>query len=149
MSFCTGPTADPNLTRARGQGQFLKKKIKGQGHSVKMMIVSNRMGKITCKLNESLVMIILLYIHVIKMKKKSMFYFFYFKMVPWFSPLHKEGNELCIIYPLIHGSVLITFTVRVTKQHPVNISFLKKNYCCTLLMHNQSCCLRIEIKHSC
>jgi len=22
------------------------------------------------------------------------------------SPMHKEGNELCIIYPLIHGSVL-------------------------------------------
>jgi len=47
-----------------------------------MMIVSDRMGKITSKLNESLVMIILLYIQVIKMKKKSMFYFFYFKMVP-------------------------------------------------------------------
>jgi len=26
--------------------------------------------------------------------------------------------------PLINGSVLITFTVRVTKQHPVNISVL-------------------------
>jgi len=40
--------------------------------------------------------------------------------------MHKEGNELCIIHPLINGSVLITFTVRVTKQHSVNISFLKK-----------------------
>jgi len=40
--------------------------------------------------------------------------------------MHKEGNELCIIYPLIYGSVLITYTVHVTKQHPVNISFLKK-----------------------
>jgi len=44
--------------------------------------------------------------------------------------MHKEGNELCIIYPLIHGSVLkvraYSFTVSVIKQHPVNISFLKK-----------------------
>jgi len=40
--------------------------------------------------------------------------------------MHKEGNELCIIYLLINGSVLITFTVRITKQHPVNISSLKK-----------------------
>jgi len=44
--------------------------------------------------------------------------------------MHKEGNELCIIYPLTMGpcsrSVLITFTVRVTKQYAVNISFLKK-----------------------
>jgi len=39
--------------------------------------------------------------------------------------MHKEGNKLCIIYPLIYGSVLITFRVRVTKQRPVNISFLK------------------------
>jgi len=38
----------------------------------------------------------------------------------------REGNELCIIYPLIYGSELITFTVHVTKQHPVSISFLKK-----------------------
>ena len=40
--------------------------------------------------------------------------------------MHKEGNKLCIIYPLIYGSVLITFTVHVTKQQPVNISFQKK-----------------------
>jgi len=49
--------------------------------------------------------------------------------------MHKEVNELCIIYPFIYGSrttspcsrsMLITFTVRLTKQHPVNISFLKK-----------------------
>ena len=30
----------------------------------------------------------------------------YSKMFPWFSPMHKEGNELCIIYQLIYGSVL-------------------------------------------
>ena len=47
-----------------------------------------------------------------------------------FSPMHKEGNELCIIYMLIKmgprsRSVFIIFTVRVTKQHPVNISFLQ------------------------
>ena len=40
--------------------------------------------------------------------------------------MHKEGHKLCIIFLLIYGTVLITFTVRVTKQHPVNISFLKK-----------------------
>jgi len=40
--------------------------------------------------------------------------------------MYKEGNELRIIHSLIYGSVLITFTVRVIKQHPVNISFLKK-----------------------
>jgi len=40
--------------------------------------------------------------------------------------MHIEGNELCIIYPLIYRSVLITFTVRVTKQHPVNIRFSEK-----------------------
>ena len=28
------------------------------------------------------------------------------KMVLWVSPMHIEGNELCIIYPLIYGSVL-------------------------------------------
>ena len=28
------------------------------------------------------------------------------KTVAWLSPMHKEGNELCIIYSLIHGSVL-------------------------------------------
>jgi len=43
--------------------------------------------------------------------------------------MHK-GHELCINDPLINGpcsrSVLITFSVRVTKQHPANISFLKK-----------------------
>jgi len=39
--------------------------------------------------------------------------------------MYNEGNELCIIYTLVYGSMLITFTVRVTKQHPVNISFLK------------------------
>jgi len=54
---------------------------------------------------------------------------FYSKTVPWFSPMYIEGNELCIIYSLINGSMIwsvhITFTVRVTKQHPVNISFLK------------------------
>ena len=38
----------------------------------------------------------------------------------------QRRNVLCIIYLLINRSVLITFTVRVTKQHPVNISFLKK-----------------------
>jgi len=37
-----------------------------------------------------------------------------FKTVQWFSPMHKEGNELRIIYPLIYGSVLITCSVRVT-----------------------------------
>ena len=31
---------------------------------------------------------------------------YYSKTVSWFSPMHKEGNELCIIYPLIYGSVL-------------------------------------------
>jgi len=52
----------------------------------------------------------------------------YSKTVPWFSPMHKDwGNKLCIIYPFIYESVLITFTVRVTKQHSVNISFLKNN----------------------
>ena len=30
----------------------------------------------------------------------------YSKTVWWFSPMHKEGHELCIIYPLIYGSVL-------------------------------------------
>ena len=30
----------------------------------------------------------------------------YSKTVPWFSPMHKERNELCIMYLLIHGSVL-------------------------------------------
>jgi len=40
--------------------------------------------------------------------------------------MHKEGNEFCIIYPLIYWSVRITFTVHVAKQHHVNISFLKK-----------------------
>jgi len=30
----------------------------------------------------------------------------YSKTVLWFSPMHKEGNKLCIIYPLINGSVL-------------------------------------------
>ena len=44
--------------------------------------------------------------------------------------------------------VLFTFTARLTKQHPVNISFLKKTvqriiHC----SHNRSCRLRIEIKH--
>jgi len=29
-----------------------------------------------------------------------------FKTVPWISPMHKEGNELCIIYLLIYESVL-------------------------------------------
>jgi len=28
------------------------------------------------------------------------------KTVPWFSLMHKERNELCIIYQLIYGSVL-------------------------------------------
>jgi len=28
------------------------------------------------------------------------------KTVPWCSSMHKEGNELCIMYPLIYGSVL-------------------------------------------
>ena len=27
----------------------------------------------------------------------------YSKMVSWCSPMHKEGNELCIIYTLIYG----------------------------------------------
>ena len=26
-----------------------------------------------------------------------------------FPHMHKEGNKLCIIYPLIYGSVLVTF----------------------------------------
>jgi len=30
----------------------------------------------------------------------------YSKTVPRFSPMRKEGNKLCIIYPLIYGSVL-------------------------------------------
>ena len=42
--------------------------------------------------------------------------------------------------------MLITFTVRVTKQHPVNISFLK-NQCSALQIHNRSCRFRIEIKY--
>jgi len=56
--------------------------------------------------------------------------------------MQKEGNELCIIYPLIYGSVLIVLIVRVTKQHPVNISFLKKlvhvkqTYACCVLDGN-------------
>ena len=45
-------------------------------------------------------------------------------------------------------SVLITCTVRVTKQHPVNISFLKKAYAAhyrgTIGLR---CRFRIEIKH--
>ena len=36
----------------------------------------------------------------------------------------KETN--CVYMGPWSRSVLITFTVRVTKQHPVNISFLKK-----------------------
>ena len=44
-------------------------------------------------------------------------------------------------------SVLITFTVRVTKQHPVNISFLNNKYI-ALNRHNRFCRLRIEIKPS-
>jgi len=65
--------------------------------------------------------------------------------------MHKEGNKLCIIYMLIYGcyhgleSVLITFTVLIIKQHPVNISLLKK--LSALKRHRRSCCLRIEIKH--
>ena len=31
------------------------------------------------------------------------------KTVPCFSPMHKEGNKLCIIYPLIYGSMLYYF----------------------------------------
>jgi len=38
--------------------------------------------------------------------------------------MHKGGIEMCIIYPCSR-SVIFTFTVRVTKQHPVNISFRK------------------------
>ena len=58
------------------------------------------------------------------------------KTVPWCSPMHKEGNEQCFIYTIKYdcchklspcsGSMLITYTFRVTKRHPVNISFLKK-----------------------
>ena len=40
--------------------------------------------------------------------------------------MHKEGNKLCIIYPLIYGSVLITFTVRVTKTTSCQYKFSKK-----------------------
>jgi len=47
----------------------------------------------------------------------------YSKTVPWCSPMYKEGDKLC--FSPCSRSVLITFTVRVTKQHPVNISFLK------------------------
>ena len=28
------------------------------------------------------------------------------KTVPWFTPMHKERNKLCLMYPLIYGSVL-------------------------------------------
>ena len=28
------------------------------------------------------------------------------RLVLWISPMHIEGNELCIIYPLIYGSAL-------------------------------------------
>ena len=31
---------------------------------------------------------------------------YYSKTVLWFFTMHKEGNELCIMYPLIYGSVL-------------------------------------------
>jgi len=37
----------------------------------------------------------------------------------------KKETNYVLFNRLIHGSVLITFTVRVTKQHPVDISFLK------------------------
>jgi len=37
-----------------------------------------------------------------------------------------KNETNCIIYPFIYGSVLITFTVHITKQHLVNLSFLKK-----------------------
>jgi len=30
----------------------------------------------------------------------------YSKTITWCSPMHTEGNELCIIYPLIYGSVV-------------------------------------------
>jgi len=62
-----------------------------------MMIVSNRMGKITCKLNESLVMIMLLYIQVIKMKKKSMFYFFILKWSHDFLLCTKKETN-CVLF---------------------------------------------------
>ena len=67
--------------------------------------------------------------------------------------MYKEGNELCIMYPLIHGSVLITFTVRVTKQHPVNISFLKKtsaaHYRGTIVLVRVRVIKAVVLAHSC
>jgi len=36
--------------------------------------------------------------------------------------MHKVEKELCIIYPLICGSKLITFTIRVTKQRQYKLS---------------------------
>ena len=53
-------------------------------------------------------------------------------MVPWFSPIIKEWKERCFVFSTKYGcytcsrAVLIMFTVRVTKWHPVNISFLKR-----------------------
>jgi len=52
--------------------------------------------------------------------------------------MHKEGNELCIIYPLIYGCFhgprvhalgpcLLLLQSTQIKNHPVNISFLKEN----------------------
>jgi len=52
------------------------------------------------------------YISLIRIDKTQEFnifkilQYYYSKSVPWFSPMYKKGNELCIMYPLIYGSVV-------------------------------------------
>ena len=70
--------------------------------------------------------------------------------VPWFSPIHKEGNGPCFIhdniwlFPRICVRA-VSFTFRVTKRHPVNISVQKM--CSRLERYSRSYRFRIEIKH--
>ena len=45
------------------------------------------------------------FLYKLHIKFKILFHTNVIITVPWFSPMHKEGNKLCIIYLLIYGSV--------------------------------------------
>jgi len=57
----------------------------------------------------------------------------YSKTVPWFSPMHKDwGNKLCIIYPFIYESVLITYYSPCNQTTFCQYKLSKKQQCSTL-----------------
>jgi len=65
----------------------------------------------------------ILYVHLyfcrLKSGSPSLYCIYYSKTVPWLSPIHKEGNELCFIHTIKYEGTTFTSRVHVLNENTV------------------------------